>query len=279
MTRTKIDLKGKDPTFETLDIILDPQCCDNSQHAANCPVSYRCVPIRTKLKCVSCGKHRKEMYYAGTQRDIAIIRCFFCVLLYYTDGLSIATRPNRDELIARDVKKVVCDGGLVAMNKYGGTWAWTGVNDLNRRIIGESGFVEGPPSKQPDKSFTRHVTNNHSEQIAIVKALESMPDGWEGTVISDSRIALGRVFNRHTWSMKNLPPNILERTHAAMTRMGPGIKSLNIQGHPTEDDIRKGWGRHRNLPVLIHNVYVDWECERQREEYFKVYDLDGNYMA
>src|SRR5581483_9597584 len=104
-----------------------------------------------------------------------------------------------------------CDGGVVGHNpsSIGGTWAWCAVDEEGNRVIERGGVVVAPPN--------RPITNNHTEQIAITLALEAMPDGWEGTVYSDSQIGLGRVFKG--WRTANLPRNISERSRAAVARL------------------------------------------------------------
>lgn len=148
-----------------------------------------------------------------------------------------------------------CDGGVVGKNPspIGGTWAWCGVDESGARIIERGGFVPSPNG--------RPITNNHTEQIAIVLALEAMPEGWVGMVCSDSMVALGRVFQG--WKCKNLPANIERRARAAVTRLGP-IKTMLLQGHPTKADLAAGIGKKRGLPVSIHNAWCDAECNRQK---------------
>lgn len=158
------------------------------------------------------------------------------------------------------ITALYCDGGVIGKNPspHGITWAFCGVDENNRRILEAGGYVVSPPG--------RLATNNWSEQIAIVKALEAMPAGWSGLVCSDSRIALGRVFQ--DWSTKNLPRNVIERSRQAVARLGC-LRFLHLQGHPTKEDLARGIGAKRGLPVSIHNVWVDEECGRQKKLYFK----------
>jgi len=89
------------------------------------------------------------------------------------------------------------DGGVIKSNpsSTGGTYAWCAVDAESNRVIEKGGVAPAPPGFQ--------ITNNHMEQVAICLALEAMPDGWSGTVYSDSNVALGRVFKG--WRTKNLP--------------------------------------------------------------------------
>lgn len=157
-----------------------------------------------------------------------------------------------------EIIAVYADGGVILKNlsAIGGTWAFCGVDAEGNRVIEGGGVV-------PATSKTL-ITNNHTEQIAIIKALEAMPDGWNGTVYSDSMIALGRVFKG--WRGKNLPSNVVERTKAAMARMGK-VEHVLLQGHPTKADLERGIGAKRGLPVSKHNVWCDKECGRQAKEH------------
>jgi ribonuclease HI len=159
--------------------------------------------------------------------------------------------------IVRRVVTLYADGGVVGKNPsdIGGTWAWCGVDAEGTRIVGRGGFV--PACGRP-------ITNNHTEQIAITLALEAMPDGWSGTVCSDSMIALGRVFKG--WREKNLPRNISARSASALARMGR-IETVQLQGHPTKADLAVGVGKKRGYPVSVHNVWCDKECGRQADAY------------
>lgn len=161
------------------------------------------------------------------------------------------------EILAK-VAALYTDGGVIKKNPsvIGGTWAFVAVDADGHRLFEQSGIVPAPPS--------RPVSNNHTEQIAITKALEAMPDGWSGTVYSDSQIALGRVFRG--WKENNLPRNISERSRAALARMGH-IRTVLLQGHPTKADLAVGIGKKRNLPVSIHNVRADELCGIEAKNY------------
>ena len=157
-----------------------------------------------------------------------------------------------------EIVELYADGGVINSNPsgIGGTWAFCGVNSDGERIIEQSGVVPA--------TATRAISNNHTEQIAITKALEAMPDGWSGVVYSDSKIALGRVFKN--WSETNLPRNISERSKKAVARLGE-IKTVLLQGHPTKADLEAGIGKKRGLPVSIHNVWCDKACREAGERF------------
>ncbi|HRH46902.1 MAG TPA: hypothetical protein PKY82_34970 [Pyrinomonadaceae bacterium] len=117
-----------------------------------------------------------------------------------------------NEIKDLEIVALSTDGGLIAKNPspIGGTWAFCGVNAKGQIVLENSGIVLAPPLKL--------VTNNHTKQIAIVKALEAMPEGWSGQISSNSKVSLGRVFQG--WQENNLPPNISARTTAALRRLG-----------------------------------------------------------
>ena len=161
-----------------------------------------------------------------------------------------------------DLSKVVAiytDGGVCGKNPshIGGTWAWCGADLEGNRIVEASGAIPAPVGHP--------ITNNHTEQIAIALALEAMPDGWSGTVYSDSEVALGRAFK--SWRIRNLPHNVIERTAEAVARLGT-IEPVLLQGHPTKADLECGIGARRNLPVSIHNVWCDKACQKAKEKLF-----------
>lgn len=155
---------------------------------------------------------------------------------------------------------VYCDGGVIRKNpsSIGGTWAWCAVDAEGSRVASDSGVVIPKPG--------RTVSNNHTEQIALVKAMEALPEGWSGRFYSDSQVALGRVFLN--WATNNLPGNIIARTNAALLRLGKCDWRL-LQGHPTKAELESGWGKKRDLPVSIHNVWCDQECTRQAKAYLE----------
>lgn len=154
--------------------------------------------------------------------------------------------------------ELYADGGCVKKNPspFAITWAWCAVDENDRRVIERGGIVLSQPG--------RPASNNWAEQIAIVLALEAMPDGWSGLVCSDSMIALGRVFKG--WRTKNLPENIKQRAKDAVARLGK-IETRLLQGHPTKKDLENGVGAKRGFPVSKHNVFCDEECNRQAKKF------------
>src|SRR5258706_10661269 len=151
-----------------------------------------------------------------------------------------------------EVVQLFCDGGLVGSNpsSIGGAYCWAGVDIEGKRIVANRGFVPATP--------TRFITNNHTEQIAIVLALEAMPDGWSGEVLTDSKIAMSRVFKIGIYTYKNLPINVIKRTEAVVARLGK-VNPIKLAGHPTDIELRNGRTK-KGTKVSHHNVYCDEQC-------------------
>lgn len=210
-------------------------------------------------RCGECGR-RKSKFVLNFYQDIGSTSgpsCIYCLLLWHIDIDNFCEKIDqpRNELVS----SVYADGGLLAMNRIGGVYAWCGVTSSGHRVISGRDTVLESKLKQP-------VTNNHTEQIAIIKALEAMPEGWSGKVYSDSNVALFRVF----WNggTKNLPWIIEERTKEAVRRLGK-LEPMLLQGHPTETDLIVGIGERRGIPVSIHNHFCDIQCELEKKEYFE----------
>jgi ribonuclease HI len=150
-----------------------------------------------------------------------------------------------------------CDGGVIAANPstIGGTWAFCIVRD-GMRSVQLSGYL--PAGPQP-------VTNNLTEMLALVRGLQALPDGWAGTIYSDSQITLGRAFDG--WKWKNIPPWLHDEYKAARVRLNwPQIKHVLLQGHPTRAELLAGVGKS-GRPVSEHNVWCDQACGLAAEEY------------
>lgn len=200
--------------------------------------------------CNKCQK-RVDRHGNGHGMDCPVRQQILRILARFSERVKEAT-----DTMSR-VVAVYCDGGLVGRNPsdIGGTWAWCGVDKDGNRIVEESGFVAA--------TATRKVTNNHTEQIAICKALEALPDGWSGTVYTDSNCALKRVFRGAT--TYNLPRNIKARCAAAVRRLGR-IEAVLLEGHPSKADLERGYGKKHDLPVSEHNVWCDKACTREAEK-------------
>lgn len=173
-----------------------------------------------------------------------------------------------------DLSKVThlyCDGGVVwdgksGASSIGGTWAFCAIDAEDRFVFGRYGFVPATETKK--------VTNQHTEQIAIVLALEAMLDGWSGTVCSDSLIALRRVFKNGRTN--NLPKNIIDRSRVALRRVGK-VEMMLLEGHPTKKCLSAGVGKKRGHPVSKWNVWCDRACNHAKKE--RKRHGDGNIFS
>lgn len=166
---------------------------------------------------------------------------------------------NLKDIMMRAVK-IYGDGGCIKRNpsEFGITWSWCAIDKDNNRILERSGYIVRPEGKA-------ELTNNHAEQIALLLGLEQVPFGWAGEVLSDSQCALGRLF--WDWPTTNLPRNVVQRSIAAVKRLGD-VRTVLLKGHPTKAELAVGWSEKRNLPVSEHNVYVDKLCKFQAKQYW-----------
>lgn len=153
-----------------------------------------------------------------------------------------------------DIIAVYADGGVIGINPspVGGTWAWCHVNAAGERIQTASGIV------RPWGNM-KAITNNLTEMIALVLALEALPAGWSGQIYSDSKITLGRVFLN--WRCDGIPMALQARMHVATDRLGVYQWWL-LDGHPTRAQLAAGIGK-RGQPVSEHNVWCDHACCEQ----------------
>jgi ribonuclease HI len=158
------------------------------------------------------------------------------------------------------VKTLYCDGGVIWSGTHGGssiggTWAYCGVDENNELVISDSGFVKVESPKG--------TTNNHTEFIAAVKALEAMDAGWSGTLACDSKITLGRLFEGSP--TKNLPNEWVIRAKDALERLSV-ITPMHLDGHATKEQLKAGIGKNGN-PVSKWNVECDKMCNEAKEPY------------
>lgn len=162
--------------------------------------------------------------------------------------------------IMSEIISIFADGGLMSPNpsKVGGTWAFCCINSNNTRIVEHGGYIASPEG--------RIITSPTMEHIALVMALESLPDGWSGLVQSDCQVALYRIFRG--WRTRYLPMNVKERAEAAVKRLGVLHHKL-YAGHPTKADLERGYSIKKGLPVSEHQHWCDQECNRQKQLYFQ----------
>ncbi|MBA4187572.1 MAG: hypothetical protein C0467_06090 [Planctomycetaceae bacterium] len=156
-----------------------------------------------------------------------------------------------------DVIAVYADGGVVKVNPspHGGTWAYCHVNAAGERVATGAGFVT------PAQVGLPTVTNNVTELLALLAALERLPDGWSGNVYSDSLNAIRRMESPKTAKFKNCPDQFRERAIEVRARLGKLTFTL-LGGHPNRKELAEG-RRSDGMPVSQHNVWCDKACGEQ----------------
>lgn len=107
------------------------------------------------------------------------------------------------------------------------------------------------------------VSNNNSEYLAMLRAVESMPADWGGKVCSDSGITIGRF--SQGWKHLNIPLQWERRMQEATARLSLNPEDYILhKGHPTRADIAAGEGRRkpggRLYPVSVHQELCDKLC-------------------
>ncbi len=155
------------------------------------------------------------------------------------------------------------DGGCIGPNPspYGGTWAWTQVNQAGQRVREASGIIR--PFLRGADGQALPVTNNNSELIALTRGLLSLPEGWCGQVFSDSRLALGWCF----WGYKHdLVPDGLYRKMCEARERLVSVQAFLLDGHPTQAQLATGIGK-RGQRVSVHNKWADEACTARATEF------------
>ena len=155
------------------------------------------------------------------------------------------------------------DGGVILRNPspIGGTWACCYVENDAIKWQG-SGVI------LPGEVDSKVVTNNQAEMIAMLNGLELLKPSYRGRVFTDSMITLGRV--SLNWKWKNIPEELYWK-YVELTRKFDDydkIKFIHLSGHPTDDQLQTGFGKHGN-PVSKWNVWCDERCTYEGQEYMK----------
>jgi ribonuclease HI len=147
---------------------------------------------------------------------------------------------------------IYCDGGVVGPNPsaIGGTWCWCWVT--NGKILRYASGVVTPETIGVDG-----ITNNVTELYAALRALESVPRDWAGTLFSDSKCTLMRLTNCRKW--RGVPDWL--RVRVQKRRAGRKYVTGLLGGHPTQAELKRGLGK-RGHPVSEFNVFCDKECTR-----------------
>jgi hypothetical protein len=148
--------------------------------------------------------------------------------------------------------------GVISINPspHGGSWAWCLVEG-DTLLRSASGIVL--PS-DVDKSA---VSNNVSECLAAVKAIEAMRPGWDGTLWTDSLITRNRLLDSS--SFKGLPQWL--RVKALDLRRSKRWKVRLVAGHPTLADLERGTAARNGWPVSKWNKLADQLCQEEAERF------------
>jgi ribonuclease HI len=161
------------------------------------------------------------------------------------------------------VQHLYSDGGCINKNpsSIGGMWAWCLVEN-GRRVKHKSGLIETSPSLPL-------VTNNLTELLAAVLALEEMPNEWAGTIWTDSKVTLYRISKyrkKKRASFKGVPEWLKNRVDVLHKRLGAYSTCL-VAGHPSIVDLERG--TRKGVPCSIHNVFCDNLCRDEAVKWRK----------
>lgn len=160
----------------------------------------------------------------------------------------------------RVVASVFVDGGVLRVNPspYGGTWAAITIDESGTEIGRESGLVT------PADIGMATVSNNVTELLAAVEALERLPPGWAGVLHTDSHVTRCRLVGRDP-SMNGVPLQLARRMAEAKARAGRFTVVL-LDGHPTKAQLASGIGKRGNA-CSKWNVECDRMCGKLAAEY------------
>lgn len=159
------------------------------------------------------------------------------------------------------VDSVYCDGGLLGRNpcETGGMWAWCHISG-GKMINHASGIVEPHDIKLPN------VSNNIAELLAMIYALDALPNDWCGSVYTDSFVTLTRAQKPNSAKFNAVPRAIREEMIAVRKRLG-SLRFTLLAGHPSEADLKRGHKLKNQLPVSIWNKWCDETCNKERADY------------
>lgn len=150
------------------------------------------------------------------------------------------------------VTEAFADGGCIGPNpsRHGGTWAF---RLLRGSEVAEerSGVVTAREAALPA------VSNNYTELLACLNALSCLPEGWAGTLYSDSWCTVCRLVNERP-GFAGIPTSMVRRVWFERERLGR-FKVVLLDGHPTVAQLAVGVGKRGN-PVSEHNVACDEVC-------------------
>jgi len=156
---------------------------------------------------------------------------------------------------------IYCDGGTIGKNpsRLGGTYAWLWLSQDGRVLKTGKGIVT------PKQAGTKTITNNVMELWAAVEGLQLLPEGWGGTIWTDSKVTMFRLIKSQ--SFKGIPLHLEQKIRRIRKVLDYTVQLC--AGHPTKVEFARGRRKRNGLPVSRWNVYVDKECNRLSENYLK----------
>ncbi len=151
-------------------------------------------------------------------------------------------------------KHIYVDGGTIGRNPsiLGGTWCWAWISHHDNLIKFQSGVID------PEDFDLPKITNNITELYAAYRGLKSVPDHWNGTIHTDSKVTYFRITNSSSfngcpkWFVDLIQERRRERTYNVRL----------VAGHPTQQELALGRKARNKLPISKWNVFCDKECQR-----------------
>jgi ribonuclease HI len=154
---------------------------------------------------------------------------------------------------------IYTDGGLIGRNpsSLGGTWCYCWVDKINERINQDLGIIL-------PVQYNQDITNNLTELYAAMKALESVPKGWTGTIYTDSKCTQSRITTGNRFS--GIPMTI--RIKVRELRANRKYKVVLLGGHPTRKELVTGFRSDGKL-VSKWNVWCDDQCKKLARRFLR----------
>lgn len=155
---------------------------------------------------------------------------------------------------------IFADGGIIGKNpsRVGGTWCYLWVSGQGRKLYTEHGIVS------PQDHGLQTVGNNLTELLAVLRAVQSVPPEWDGTVFTDSLITYHRFTSSPFTSFRGIPQDLTREVFRL--RGEHRFRMGHLKGHPTRKELQEGRSRCGRM-VSIFNVYCDKTCGRIGREH------------
>lgn len=167
------------------------------------------------------------------------------------------------------ITAVYTDGGIIGPNpsRIGGAWAFVAIVDAEDGVVYERSGVIKPPDVwghvAPRQAALSTIENNIAETIAILLALEALPEGWRGTFYGDNLNSIRRA--REPRECKDAVPRFL-RDRLVIAAETRHVEFHLLGGHPTAVDVQRGC-RIDGTPVSKWNARADKLCRMITAQY------------